>query len=138
MQTAAAPDTALNRKVLVVHTTAILQEKLLEVAMNLGKRLEAGLDLLWFCAPDITPPPLTDFKLQAARAGVNVTLIRGEGEGLWEIIKGYGHHHRPPLVAVMMREEGKETVLKEEVMARKTRCPVILVSPQKTQPFTHG
>lgn len=108
---------------LVLLTGPTPEARLLEVALNLGKRLEAELDLLWPDAPMEEPPNPAEFLRKAALQGVPATLIPGCGEPLWESVKAYIHQHRPPLVAVMM-----EPAPREKTMTSKTRCPVILVS----------
>lgn len=113
-----------SRRVLVLVTNTPHEGALLDYAASLGRRMEAGVDLLWLAAQGEPPPPLGTFHAQA----VDVALVRGNGGAPWDEVKEYAARHRPVLVAVMAGGCWDQRPAREELLTRQTGCPVIKVT----------
>lgn len=91
--------------------------------------MEANLDLLWLPGQGEALPALPAFRQKAAREGILVSLIRGEGPNPLETIRRHlALGLPPPLIAVMVRAIKGKTREWSEAMIRHAGCPLTMVS----------
>ena len=65
--------------VLLAVSERVVDRHVLKYALNLSKRIEAGIDILYLTNSDATNPLLEAFMFEARKKGIDCSLVKKEG-----------------------------------------------------------
>ena len=67
------------KTVLLAVSERFLDKNVLKYAMNISRRIEAGIDILYLAGPDAKNPELEDFASSAEKDGIRCRIVHREG-----------------------------------------------------------
>lgn len=120
------------RKVLLAVREDSIDPRLLTSALNLCKRMDAGLEILAIVSGDVLPPPIESLLKTLREEGLFFNLTRKPALRRRDIVD-YANTHECISAVVIDSLDGWETLAQDRSSDpwKKLECPLVTATPRK-------